>query len=55
MKIFFRTVLSILREIADENSYDRYLRARGRAHSASEWRRFLDDRLKRKYAHAKCC
>ena len=55
MKTFFRTVWGILREISDENSYQRYLRRRGREHSAAEWRRFSDERLKRKYMQAKCC
>jgi len=55
MRKLFRTVLAILRELADENAYQRYLQAQGREHSAIEWRRFLDDRLARKFARAKCC
>jgi hypothetical protein len=55
MRTLFRTLLAILREIADENAYQRYLLAHGREHSAVEWRRFLDERLARKFARAKCC
>ena len=50
-----RTVLAILREIADENAYRRYLAAHGRHHSGAEWRRFSEERLRAKYARAKCC
>jgi hypothetical protein len=55
MRTFFRTVLSVMREIADENAYQRHLRFHGRKHSAEEWRRFSDQRFARKYARAKCC
>ena len=55
MIAFFRAVLSILREIADENAYERHLRVQGRVHSGPEWRRFLDHRLAQKYARGKCC
>jgi hypothetical protein len=48
-------VLTLLREIADENAYQRHLQAHGRVHSAQEWRRFLDERLARKFAQGKCC
>ena len=48
-------MIALLREIADENAYERHLRAHGRVHSAAEWRRFLDDRLARKFAQSKCC
>jgi hypothetical protein len=55
MRTFLRTMLSILREISDENAYQRHLRHHGRKHSAEEWRRFSDQRFARKYARAKCC
>jgi hypothetical protein len=55
MRAVLRTVLAILREIADENSYQRHLRIHGRKHSGEEWRRFVDERMKRKYTQAKCC
>lgn len=55
MKQFFRGLLMLLREIADENAYARHLAAHGRPHSAEEWRRFSDERMRQKYARAKCC
>lgn len=47
--------LALLRELADENAYQRHLAAHGRAHSAEEWRHFSEHRLQAKYARAKCC
>ncbi|MDP8981748.1 MAG: hypothetical protein M3O35_14295 [Acidobacteriota bacterium] len=55
MKTFWKTLVSLLREIGDENAYRRHLAAHGRSHSAAEWRRFSDERLARKFARAKCC
>ena len=43
------------RELADENAYERHLRLHGRTHSSGEWRRFSEERLRQKYARAKCC
>jgi hypothetical protein len=48
-------LLGILREIADENAYARHLAAHGRPHSGEEWRRFSEERLRAKFARAKCC
>ncbi len=48
-------ILALLRELADENAYRRHLATRGCTHSAEEWRRFSDERLKLKYSRAKCC
>jgi hypothetical protein len=48
-------ILAILREIGDENAYARHLAAHGREHSAEEWRRFSEERLRAKFARAKCC
>jgi hypothetical protein len=50
-----RLVLALLRELADENAYARHLAAHGRPHSGEEWRRFSEERLRAKYARAKCC
>jgi hypothetical protein len=50
-----RLVLALLREIADENAYQRHLAVHGREHSGVEWRRFSEERLRAKYARAKCC
>jgi hypothetical protein len=55
MRALLRGLLTLLREIADENAYQRHLCAHGRVHSAEEWRRFSDDRLARKFAQGKCC
>jgi hypothetical protein len=55
VRAFLRGVLTLLRELADENAYQRHLQAHGRVHSADEWRRFLDERLARKFAQGKCC
>jgi hypothetical protein len=55
MRAFLRGVMVLLREIADENAYQRHLQAVGRVHSAEEWRRFLDERLAHKFAQGKCC
>ena len=48
-------LVGLLRELADESAYARHLQAHGRQPSAAEWRRFSDERLRRKYARAKCC
>jgi hypothetical protein len=55
MRAFWRILAGILKEIADESAYERHLRAHGRSHSPEEWRRFSDERLRAKYARAKCC
>jgi hypothetical protein len=55
MRAFFQGVLTLLRELADQNAYERHLQAHGCTHSAEEWRRFSDQRLRAKYARAKCC
>jgi len=46
---------AVLRELADESAYQRYLQRHGRAHCGAEWRRFSEERLRAKYARAKCC
>jgi hypothetical protein len=48
-------ILALLRELADENAYNRHLAAHGRPHSGEEWRRFSEERLTAKYQRAKCC
>ena len=52
---FWAIVLSILKDIGDENAYERPLAAHGVAHSGDEWRRFAGERFRAKYARAKCC
>lgn len=55
MKRFFQLVLGLLKELADENAYERHLASHGLTHSPEEWRRFSEHRLQAKYARAKCC
>jgi hypothetical protein len=55
MRRVAKLVIAILRELADENAYQRHLTAHGREHSGEEWRRFSEERLRAKYARAKCC
>ena len=55
MKSFWRGVVGLLKELSDENAYQRHLLAHNRTHSAQEWRSFLDERLKKKFAQGKCC
>ena len=55
MKAVWSILIGLLRELADENAYQRHLSAHGRAHSREEWKRFSDERLCAKYSRAKCC
>ncbi|MCC6862369.1 MAG: hypothetical protein IT158_27585 [Bryobacterales bacterium] len=50
-----RLLLAALREIADENAYQRHLAAHGRRPSGEEWRRFSEERLRAKYVRPRCC
>lgn len=52
---FLRGLWQLLRELSDENAYDRHLKLHGRAHTPEEWRRFSEVRLRAKYQRAKCC
>jgi len=55
LRRFFKILHLILRELADENAYERHLRLHARPHSGAEWRRFSEERLRQKYQRAKCC
>ena len=55
LRQFGRLILALLREIGDENAYQRHLDAHHRPHSGAEWRRFSEERMRAKYARAKCC
>ena len=55
LRRFGQLALELLRELADESAYRRHLEAHGRAHSGAEWRRFSEERMRAKYARAKCC
>ena len=50
-----RLVMALLRELSDENAYQRHLRAHGSVHSRAEWQRFSQERFRAKYSRAKCC
>jgi len=56
---FVRGLLAALRgiiaELSDESAYRRHLECHGRSHSGEEWRRFCEERHRRKYSQAKCC
>jgi hypothetical protein len=49
------SILALLRELADENAYRRYLDAHGLAPTPQAWRAFWDERAKMRYSKAKCC
>ena len=51
----FRLILGLLRELGDENAYQRHLDFHGCKHSRKEWQRFQEARLQEKYQRAKCC
>ncbi len=55
MRRAWQLLVALLRELADENAYQRHLDAHGRVASGEEWRRFSEERLRAKYARAKCC
>jgi hypothetical protein len=50
-----RVLVGLLKELADENAYERHLATRGCQHSAREWQRFHEARLRAKYERPKCC
>jgi len=55
LREFRRIFMSLLRELADQNAYQRHLAAHGRPHSGQEWRRFSEELLNRKFTRPKCC
>jgi hypothetical protein len=50
-----RYLRDLARELSDETAYHRYLERGSLQHSAEEWRRFCDMRLRKKYQQGKCC
>jgi hypothetical protein len=48
-------ILNLMRELSDEAGYRRHLAAHGVEASASEWRRYSDERMRAKYTRPKCC
>jgi len=55
MRQLGRTIMAILRELADENAYKRHLATHRRPNSPDEYRRFQSEHFKSKYQRAKCC
>ena len=55
LRQFARVFLAILRELADENAYNRHLKAHACRNSPEEYRRFQSEHFKAKYQRAKCC
>ncbi len=55
MRTFWGILIGLLKELADENAYQRHLKWHGVTHSPAEWRRFSEARMRSKYARAKCC
>jgi len=55
LRTLLKILMGILREIGDESPYARHLAQHHRIHCGEEWRRFCDERLRAKYARAKCC
>lgn len=55
MRRIWQLVVGLLKELSDENAYERHLASHGLKHSPEEWRRFCEHRLKAKYMRAKCC
>lgn len=51
----WKTILAILRELADENAYARHLKAHACPNTPEEYRRFQTEHFKAKYQRAKCC
>ncbi len=48
LRRFGQLAMALLRELADENAYQRHLLAHGRKASGDEWRRFSEERLRAK-------
>ena len=48
-------LLALLRELADENAYQRYLDTRGLTPSPEAWRCFSNARLAARFERPKCC
>jgi hypothetical protein len=55
MRRLFAFVVALARELSDESAYARHLQLTRQSASASEWKRFIDQRHRRKYQNAKCC
>ena len=47
--------MCMLREIGDENGYERWRTEKGVAHSGESWRKYCDERFAAKMKNPKCC
>ena len=52
---FWGIIAGILRELSDETSYARHLKAHGVAHSPEEWRKFTEERWNAAAKRPRCC
>lgn len=55
MKMFWRTFLAIVREIFDENAYERFLARTRSARSIASYREFVQEREARASTPPRCC
>ena len=55
LRSFFRTVLAVLREIFDENAYDRYLLRTQSVASVESYREFQREREAGMARQPRCC
>ncbi|MBI3666832.1 MAG: putative selenoprotein [Acidobacteria bacterium] len=46
---------ALLRELADQSAYERYLKERRTRPSPEEWRRFSDARAAARFGQPRCC
>jgi hypothetical protein len=51
----WRSIMSLLRALSDEDAYARYRERHGLPNSAATWRRFCDERSHHRCDRAKCC
>ena len=55
LREFFKTVLAVLREIFDENAYQRFLLRTNSAASVESYRRFQRERESAMATKPRCC
>jgi hypothetical protein len=54
-RVFFQTVLAMLREIFDESAYARFLAKRGMVSSRTAYAEFLHETEHSRARRARCC
>jgi hypothetical protein len=55
MRRVAKLVMALLRELSDETAYHKYLQSHKLSPSGDAWRKFSEERLRKKYSRAKCC